>query len=68
MDNDIHERIARLEEQLNERRRTSDKLEEKLDQLIKDVSRMRSFAAGISFAFSLVTGLIGLFWEKITKS
>ena len=60
------ERLTRVEEQIIERRRSTDRIETKLDDLSDQVANMRSFAAGVSFAFSTIAAVIAAFWEKTT--
>ena len=48
-----------------DRRRSTDRIEDKLDRLLEEQMKLRSFMAGVSAAFSFVAFAASLFFDYI---
>lgn len=67
----IHERIARIETQLDTHIRDEEdhmqRMDEKLDRIELELSRYRGFIGGIMFIVTAVVAFFKFFWEDLLK-
>lgn len=71
---DVECRLAKLEERVDmmhelagERRRQSDQLMEKLDEIQRELTRMKGFTAGVAMTFSIIGAVASAAWDRLSS-